>query len=207
MGALAGWVGAIVIAAFLSGFRSTMKLDDAQRENDKAELMEDVGCPADTWAPLCFCHLPYGHKNVYGLDFDLLSKADDMAGLQFGLLNAKAVNVYGLQLSGFTCACSSIVGLQFGALFSESYEDVYGVQIGCFGANANRLTGIAFAGVGTAVKEMTGLQLGGIMNKAERGYGLQLGIVNEVKSGYCVQIGLVNITDALILPLVNISWL
>lgn len=125
------------------------------------------------------------------------SDAAWMSGVQFGLYEARAENLRGIQLSG---------------VFSDAGWDAKGLQLGLIFADARYVHGIQLAGIVAESKETSGVQIGGLMARSaintkgllqaglllaetgELGDGLQLAGVAANVSGASdgVQIGILS---------------
>jgi hypothetical protein len=121
---------------------------------------------------------------VRGIALNFLGGAqDDVAGLDFGLLNTVEKKFTGVGAGIVNIGHGDVRGLQAG-LGNTADKSLKGMQVSI----ANQVDG-----------EAAGVQAG-MLNSAGKCTGVQIGVVNIVDSTKCVQLGLFNLNPKGFLP-------
>lgn len=141
--------------------------------------------------------LLYGvNDNVAGIDFGIVNRDKGKGcGLQLGVVNRVSCSFYGYQRSIFNVVEENFIGIQLGEVGNYVKGDYLGYQ----------------SGVVNITKDgFKGFQLGLLYNYAETMNGLQLGLINVAGDLNGIQIGLININkkkDPLgFFPIINFSF-
>lgn len=137
------------------------------------------------WDTIC---VPNGDYTG-GLEIGIGNNTQEVKGVQFAVIYAKANELTGVQM-GLVTNNDSIKGVQWG--FVNLSKEVTGLQWGCVNWTKGEVTG-AQLGLVNYAETVTGLQWG-CVNWSNESKGLKLGLVNytETMNGG-IEIGLVNI--------------
>jgi hypothetical protein len=152
--------------------------------------------------------------SIYGNDL-CIPKAENVSGLDIGIIGAESKRVYGIQ-TGLGVECENCYGLQT-ALGSFAKNNVYGLQASLLVSGAKEVYGIQIGGLLCGADKMYGIRVGTIIGFPNRKdgapmfvaspnpandyecdyYGLQIGLLGSVvDQGAGVQMGLLNDANA-----------
>ena len=124
--------------------------------------------------------------------------ADDVSGLDFGLLWARHRDVAGFAYGSFGHqALGAMEGWQLSALYNESGDGSFGLQTaGLANLGNGSFGGLEIAGAANVVfGAVQGCQLSGLANLAEDFDGMQIAVANLAADMNGVQIGVYNQGD------------
>jgi len=176
------------------------------------------------WSPLGVgivapAQLPYMSSDVLGVRLNcLLSRNEDVWGLDIGLAGVAHGSEYalqcglfdvvygdsaGFQIAGVGYNGGMFAGLQVAGLCSWNGLAAYGVQISAVNADQTEFHGLSFGALNYA-DALTGGQIG-FLNLADSVYGVQIGCINACDKMDGLQLGLVNLISSSRLPVMVLA--